>query len=71
MVHVIADKLGGLSDLLRSLGERDGPWPLRHGRGDGAAHPGTPDRGDLKPRVRDICVSEAAAGTWVLTLDLR
>ncbi len=46
VVHVIADRLEDLSDMLRSVGERDGPWPLRHGRGDGATHPGAPDRGD-------------------------
>ncbi len=38
VVHVVAERLEDLSGLLRSVGERDGPLPPGHGRGDDAAH---------------------------------
>ncbi len=51
VVHVVADRLEDLSDLLRSVGERDEAFPVQHGRGDGATHPaGTDPR--LKPGIR-------------------
>ena len=68
VTHVVADRLEDLSGLLRSVSERDAPWPLRHGRGDGATHPGSPDRGDLpaKPplgrKARDIYLPESGPG---------
>ena len=43
VTHVITDRLEDLSDLLRSVGERDEAFPLTHGRGDGATHPGARD----------------------------
>jgi len=43
VVHVIADQLEDLSDLLRSVGERDEAFPVQHGRGDGATHPAGAD----------------------------
>ena len=43
VVHVITDRLEDLSGLLRSVGERDEAFPMRHGRGDGATHPAGPD----------------------------
>ena len=70
VTHVIADRLEDLSELLRSVGELDGPWPLQHGRGDGATHPGAPDRGELVPRVRDVYVPDTA-GIRVATRDFR
>ena len=36
-MHVVADRLEDLSGLLRSVGERDGPLPVGHGRGDDVA----------------------------------
>ncbi len=39
VTHVITDRLEDLSDLLRSVGERDEAVPIQHGRGDGATHP--------------------------------
>ena len=71
VIHVIADGLEDLSDLLRSVGERDDPWPVRYGRGDGATHPGAPDRGDLAPRVRDVYAPETPRGIRVPTRDFR
>jgi len=43
VVHVITDKLEDLSDLLRSVGDQNDAFPLRHGRGDGATYPAGPD----------------------------
>ena len=71
VIHVIADRLEDLSDLLRSVGEREDPWPVQYGRGDGATHPGAPDRGDLTPRVRDVYVPETVRGIRVPTRDFR
>ncbi len=43
VTHVITDQLDDLSDLLRSVGERDEVFPMQHGRGDGATHPAGQD----------------------------
>ncbi len=43
VTHVIIDRLEDLSDLLRSVGERDEAFPMQHGRGDGATHPAGQD----------------------------
>ncbi len=71
VVHVIADRLEDLSGMLRSVGEQDGPWPLRHGRGDGATHPGAPDRGDVVPVARDAYTPDRQPGIKVPTRDFR
>jgi error-prone DNA polymerase len=39
VIHVITDRLEDLSDLLRSVGERDEALPIQHGRDDGATNP--------------------------------
>ena len=68
VTHVIAEELIDLSDLLRSVGDRDNPFPLRHGRGDGATHPGSPDRGDLlpvPPKPRDIYIPDLLLGSGI------
>ena len=79
VTHVIAEELLDLSDLLRTvgdthLGDWEDPFPLRHGRGDGATHPGSPDRGDGVPiKPRDIYVPEfeTVTGIKVPTRDFR
>jgi len=43
VIHVITDRLENLSNLLRSVGERDEAPPVQHGRGDGATHPAGQD----------------------------
>ncbi len=68
VVHVITERLDDLSSLLCSVGERDAPFPMRHGRGDGATHPGSPDRGDLDAgeplgrKARDTYVRDGMLG---------
>ena len=57
VTHVITDRLEDLSDLLRGVGERDEAFPVRHGRGDGATHPGARDPRDgpgIKVPTRDF-----------------
>lgn len=49
VIHVVAEQLTDLSDLLASVGERGDPFPLVHGRGDEATHGGGPD-----PRERGL-----------------
>jgi error-prone DNA polymerase len=43
VTHLIAEHLVDLSELLRSVGDRDDPFSMRHGRGD-EAKAGTRDR---------------------------
>jgi error-prone DNA polymerase len=60
VIHVIAEHLTDLSDLLRGVGERDDkPFPLPHGRGDEAKHGSQPDSRDKKVvGSRDIYVRD-------------
>ena len=71
VIHVVTDTLEDLSDMLRSVGERDEPFPIRHGRGDGATHPAARDRRDGpgagpggRP-VRDIYVPDLRLGSGI------
>lgn len=52
VIHVVADQLTDLSTLLASVGQRDDPFPLDHGRGDAITHPNGDD-----PRERGIKVA--------------
>jgi error-prone DNA polymerase len=61
VVHLVAQRLFDFSSDLSSLGERDGDFPLPHGRGDQVKHGGGPDpRDNPKPAVqaRDIYVPD-------------
>lgn len=75
VLHVIAEHLTDLSDLLRGVGERDDqPFPLPHGRGDEARHGSTPDQREKKVvGVRDIYVRDFSIkrGIKVPTRDFR
>jgi len=72
VVHVLADRLEDLSALLRSVDGRSGgadAFPLRHGRGDGAKHPGAPDARDGagpggRP-ARDIYIPDLRLGSGI------
>ena len=61
VVHLVADELIDLTALLRGAGQAewaspDQPFPVPHGRGDGATHPGAPDaRGEVGAGVRRAC----------------
>jgi error-prone DNA polymerase len=57
VTHLIAEHLIDLSDLLRSVGDRDDPFSMRHGRGD-EAKVGTRDR--LREGAREIVDAPAA-----------
>ena len=71
VVHVVTDHLEDLSDLLRSVGERDEAFPMRHGRGDGATHPAGkdprsgPGAGPGGRPVRDIFVPDLRLGSGI------
>jgi hypothetical protein len=63
VVHLVAHHLTNLSEELASVGERDGSFPLPHGRGDQVRDGGSfsPDQRDLPPRthrVRDIYIPD-------------
>jgi error-prone DNA polymerase len=61
VIHVICDRIIDHGDLLHRVGEMS--FPHRTGRGDGARHPGSPDRGDngWSPEARN-CYWPAHAG---------
>ena len=71
VVHVVTDHLEDLSDLLRSVGEREEAFPIRHGRGDGATHPAEkdprsgPGAGLGGHPVRDIFVPDLRLGSGI------
>ena len=71
VTHVVTDRLEDLSDLLRSVGQRDDTFPLSHGRGDGATHPGTrdprdgPGAGPGGRPIRDIYIPDLALGSGI------
>ncbi len=59
VVHLIAHRLTDLSGALAGIGERDGPFPLPHGRGDEAKTGGGPDpRESAVRKARDIYVPD-------------
>lgn len=61
VVHLVAQRLFDFSGDLASLGERDGAFPLPHGRGDQVRGGGGPDpRDSPKPAVqaRDIYIPD-------------
>ena len=71
VIHVVAEQLIDLSALLRTVGDRDDPFPLRTGRGDEAKHGGSPDARQFRPR--DIYSPELVTvpGIKVPTRDFR
>jgi error-prone DNA polymerase len=73
VLHVVAEHLTDLSDLLRGVGEREEAFPLVHGRGDEAKHGGAPDPRGKKtvPASRDIYVRDLRPGIKVPTRDFR
>ncbi|ODP38914.1 MULTISPECIES: error-prone DNA polymerase [Sphingomonas] len=52
VIHVVIDRVIDRDEMLRSVGRMD--FPLSFGAGDGATHPGAPDRGDPGWRSRDL-----------------
>jgi error-prone DNA polymerase len=52
VIHVIVDRVVPRDEMLRSIGRMDMPVPF--GRGDGATHAGSPDRGDPGWKPRDL-----------------
>jgi error-prone DNA polymerase len=76
VIHLIAEHLIDLSDLLRSVGDRDESFPVPHGRGDEAKHGGGPDQraaDELGRKPRDIYIPDLRLGSGikVLTRSLR
>ena len=70
VTHMVVERLEDLSGLLRSVGERDAPFPITRGRGDEAGHGGGPDpREHPKWRTRDIYIPDG--GIRVKTRDFR
>ena len=71
VIHVITEHLEDLSSLLRTVGNLDSPFPLRHGRGDGATHPAArdprdgPSAGPGGRQVRDIFVPDLRIGSGI------
>ncbi|MFO1155182.1 MAG: error-prone DNA polymerase [Rhodospirillales bacterium] len=74
VVHLIAQELTDLSELLRSIGDRDRAFPLSPGRGDQVRHAGAADPCQtLGHTSRDIHIPDLrpGAGIKVPTRDFR
>ncbi len=54
VVHLVAHRVTDLSDVLKSVGEREGPFPLPHGRGDEFHHGIPPEDRRRLPKRLDI-----------------
>ncbi|MCQ8240495.1 hypothetical protein, partial [Rhizosaccharibacter radicis] len=58
-------------DALRSVGQREGPFPITRGRGDGATFPAGPDprhgpgAGPGGRAVRDIYIPDLRLGSGI------
>jgi error-prone DNA polymerase len=66
VIHLIAEHLIDMTDLLNSVGSRNEVFPLRHGRGDEAKHGGGPDpRGALGRKPRDIFIPDLRIGDGI------
>ena len=66
VVHIVATKLHDGSGLLASIGERDQPFRLPHGRGDEAHKASGPDHRRAPPRgvqARDIYIPDLSLET--------
>ncbi len=70
VVHLIAYRITDLSGELASVGERDGLFPLPHGRGDEAHAGGGADQRGTKPPLgtvpRDIYVPDLRLGSGII-----
>lgn len=58
VVHIVATRLHDGSDLLASVGDRDAPFRMPHGRGDEVYHGSAPDPRSGPPRARDIYIPD-------------
>ena len=68
VIHVVADHLTDLSDLLRSVGERDEAFPVPHGRGDEArsgAGPDAREQAAFGRKARDIYIPDLRPGSGI------
>jgi error-prone DNA polymerase len=69
VVHVIAHRLEDLSDLLQGVEGRDGTYPLRYGRGDGATQSDAPQMhegaGPGGRPARDITIPDLRLGSGI------
>jgi error-prone DNA polymerase len=74
VIHVVAEQLTDLSDLLASIGHRNEPFPIEHGRGDEVTHGGGPDPRERRfgRKPRDIYIPDIHIDTLKLkTRDFR
>jgi error-prone DNA polymerase len=76
VIHVVAEHMIDLSDLLKSVGNRQEAFPLPHGRGDEAKRGGGPDSRDTpplgrKPRETHIPDLRPESGIKLKTRDFR
>lgn len=75
VIHLVAEHLIDLSDLLRTVENRGEPFPLPYGRGDEARRGGGPDQRDegLGRRAREIDIPDLrrTSGIKVPTRDFR
>jgi error-prone DNA polymerase len=68
VIHVVAEHMLNLSDLLRSVGDRAEPFPLQHGRGDEAKHGSRSDPREaplLGRKPQDIFIPDLRPGRGI------
>jgi error-prone DNA polymerase len=56
VIHVVAERFFDLSGLLRTVGDSEGPFPMKHGRGDEARSGSGPDNRITSGRAGGIRV---------------
>jgi error-prone DNA polymerase len=71
VVHVVAEHLEDLSDLLRSVGKRQQSFPVPHGRGDGVTHQNGPDPREAGGDATGRRSMDRGKGIRVLTRSFR
>ncbi len=66
VIHLVSEHLIDMSDSLRTIGDRDDPFPLPHGRGDEAKRGGGPDsRDSLGRKPREIYIPDLRLGSGI------
>ncbi|WP_210493272.1 error-prone DNA polymerase [Microvirga antarctica] len=68
VIHVVSEHMIDFSESLKSVGDRQEPFPLRHGRGDEAKRGGGPDPRDgpaLGRKAREIYIPDLRLGSGI------
>jgi error-prone DNA polymerase len=70
VTHVVADELSDLSELLRSVGQRENAFPVPFARADEVRRPGPPDP-RTRPKLADIGLDHNVAAAAARTINVK